>query len=281
MSGELDPHYVVARSVLLDVLEALGPQWKAIILVGAQAIYLHTGAIDLAVPEFTTDADITIDPTLLQELPEIESAMRAAGFDRGRRVGAWVVVRDIDGVPMEVEVDLMVPEAVGGIGRRAARLAGHAKEVARKARGLEAALIDKGTATIAAFEATDTRSFAIAVAGPAALIVAKLHKIIERLSERERRRLDDKDALDLLRLLQATATEGLASTFVRLLKADVAREVTHEALTALRDLFADPQGAGTQMAVRAAGALVSADEIAGSCAVLATDLLRAVDTRKP
>jgi hypothetical protein len=75
------------------------------------------------------------DPALLHPLPEIESAMRAARFERGDRVGAWVARRDIDGVPAKVEVDLMVPEAVGGAGRRAARLSGHAREVARKARG--------------------------------------------------------------------------------------------------------------------------------------------------
>src|SRR5437773_540339 len=146
MPGELDPQYIVARSVLLDALQALGPQRKAVILVGAQAIYLHTGAIELAVAEFTTDADITLDPALLQQVPEIESAMTAAKFRRGARVGAWFMYRDIGGVATKVEVDLMVPEAVGGPGSRAARLSGHAKHVARKARGLEAALIDKSTA---------------------------------------------------------------------------------------------------------------------------------------
>jgi len=72
MPGELDPQYVVARSVLLDALAALGPQRGAIILVGAQAIYLHTGAIELAIAEFTTDADITLDTELLKQEPEIE-----------------------------------------------------------------------------------------------------------------------------------------------------------------------------------------------------------------
>jgi hypothetical protein len=60
---------------------------RVVIVVGAQAIYLHTGAIELAVAEYTTDADITIDPALLHESPEIESAMRTALFERGNRVG--------------------------------------------------------------------------------------------------------------------------------------------------------------------------------------------------
>ena len=46
MPGEPDPLYIAARGALLDALEALGPQRHAVILVGAQAIYLYTGAID-------------------------------------------------------------------------------------------------------------------------------------------------------------------------------------------------------------------------------------------
>ena len=78
MRGEPDPLYVAARSVLLDALEALGPQRDAIVLVGAQAIYLHTGAIEFEVAEYTTDADVCIDPRLLTESPELESALVSA-----------------------------------------------------------------------------------------------------------------------------------------------------------------------------------------------------------
>jgi hypothetical protein len=276
MTGERDPHYIVARSVLLDALAALGPQRKAVILVGAQAIYLHTGAIELAVAEYTTDGDITLDPALLRPTPEIESAMTRAGFRRGSRVGAWFVSRDIAGVWTKVEVDLMVPEAIGGPGRRAARLPGHAKHAARKARGLEAALIDKSIMTLDALDAVDKRSFAVAVAGAAALIVSKLHKIHERLAEGKPQRRDDKDALDVLRLLRAAPSRALANTFGTLLHADVSRQVTQEGLTHLRVLFAAARGAGSQMAVRAAGPLASAAEIAESCAALATDLLTAI-----
>jgi hypothetical protein len=44
-----DPEYIAARRVLLDALEALGAHRKAVVLVGAQAIYLHVGEGDLAV----------------------------------------------------------------------------------------------------------------------------------------------------------------------------------------------------------------------------------------
>lgn len=95
-----DPHYVVARSVLLDALEALGEQREAVVVVGAQAIYLHTGAIELAVPEFTIDADLTIDPALLHESPEIESAMRAVTSTYAKRpieASEQVVSQLVDG----------------------------------------------------------------------------------------------------------------------------------------------------------------------------------------
>lgn len=82
-----DPQYIVARSVLLDALEALGTQRQAVVVVGAQAIYLHTGGVEFAVPEFTTDADITLDPALLHDSPAIESAMKAARFERAPALG--------------------------------------------------------------------------------------------------------------------------------------------------------------------------------------------------
>ena len=203
--------------------------------------------------------------------------MRAARFDRGNRVGLWVVQRDVAGVATSVEVDLMVPEAVGGPGRRAARLPGHGKEVARKARGLEAALIDKAMRTIRALDPSDTRSFVVAVAGPMALLIAKLHKIAERVAERDQRRLDDKDALDILRLLQATDTAVLAATATRLLGNDVAREITREALAVLKNHFSDARAAGPQMAARAAGVLMPANEVAQSCAALASDLVSVIE----
>ena len=276
MIGDADPLYVLARTVLLDALAALGAQRKAVILIGAQAIYLHTGSLEFAVAEYTTDADIALDPEALERVPEIEAAMTAAGFRRGNRVGAWVVTREMGSVHADVDVDLMVPEAVGGPGSRAARLAGHAKHVARKARGLEAALVDKAMTTIQALDHKDKRSFQVAAAGPAALIVSKMHKLLERLAERQRRRVDEKDALDVLRLLRTISTESLTQLFKTLLQTSVSGEVTREALVGLRDLFSTSRAVGSQMAARAAGPLADPEEIAASCAILTNELLQAV-----
>ena len=76
-----------------------------------------------------------------------------------------------------VSVDLLVPEALGGTGRRGADLGLHGRMVARRAKGMEGALVDRSRHTIAALDSADTRSHEIWVAGPAALLVAKVHKI--------------------------------------------------------------------------------------------------------
>lgn len=73
---ELDALYVMARRVLLDALDALGVHRDAIVLVGAQAIYLPVGGGALAIAPFTTDADLAIDLALLSELPPL-----GGGFD--------------------------------------------------------------------------------------------------------------------------------------------------------------------------------------------------------
>jgi hypothetical protein len=59
-------------------LTALAPFGRAVIVAGAQAIYLLTGDADLAVAPYTTDADLTLDPSLLGDEPEL-----GAGTARG------------------------------------------------------------------------------------------------------------------------------------------------------------------------------------------------------
>lgn len=268
--GAPDPAYVSARRVLLDALDALGPQRNAVVLVGAHAIYLHTGEGDLAVAPFTTDGDIALDPDELTSDPRLEEAMTSAGFTADlSQPGVWIGAEG-------VKIDLLVPEALGGPGRRGARLGVHGNRAARKARGLEAALIDKAVNTIDAFEEEDARQFEIPVAGPSALLVAKLHKIAERGERADR--LQDKDALDVLRLLRAIPTADLATGFQRLADAELAADVTREAVAYAEELFATAAAVGSTMAARAATPLEDPDTVAASCAALASDLLAAVGT---
>ena len=66
MEAAADQGTISAREGLLDAVDALGPHSKAVILVGAQAIYVHTGesGAGFAVSPFTYDADIALDPAL-------------------------------------------------------------------------------------------------------------------------------------------------------------------------------------------------------------------------
>jgi hypothetical protein len=205
--------YVAAREVLLDALDALGEQREALTLAGAQAIYVHTGSADLAVAEFTTDGDLVVDPAHLKELPRLAAAMEEARFRPGRQPGCWLRDHLVDGVATTIPVDLLVPEAVAGHGRRAARLGDHGSRAGRRVRGLEGALIDYSTAHLTALDPSDHRAFDIRLAGPSALLVAKLHKLADRSREPEARRLKDKDALDVLRLLRAILWSGCLSVF--------------------------------------------------------------------
>jgi hypothetical protein len=143
MLGAPDQLYAKAREILLDALEALGEQRAALVLVGAQAIYLHTGEADIAVAPFTTDADLVLEPERLADRPLIGAALEQSGFVAGVQPGEWL--KD------EVRVDLMVPAALAGPGRRGVRLGVHGNRAARKARGLEGALVDRDRRVIESF----------------------------------------------------------------------------------------------------------------------------------
>ncbi len=126
--------------------------------------------------------------------------MTSAGFRSDpKQPGVWTSSSG-------VSIDLMVPEALVGPGRRGADLGLHGRLVARRARGLEAALVDRSSMTVASLEETDSRTFDIPVAGPGALLVAKLHKIADRSADVRRR--SDKDALDILRLFAVYRPSG-------------------------------------------------------------------------
>ena len=287
MPGEYSAEYVVARRALLDALEALGAQRDAVVLVGAQAIYMHTGDAGLAVAESTTDADVALDPSMLLDDPELATAMRSAKFYRditndGPVTGIWSSRREINGVPAIVKVDLLVPEALGGGGRRAARIAGHERGSVLKVPGLEGCLVDNGPHTIAALEPGDTRVFEILVAGSASLLVAKVIKLHERIEEagktpRDRRK--DKDALDVLRILRAVDKVELANRLAVLATDELSQDITVTTLSELPKLFGTSQSPASKMAADAAAPAEPAEVIAASCAVLVGELLELVHER--
>ena len=267
MPGEVDPVYVLARKVLLDALEALGPQRDAVVLVGAQAVYLRTGETDLNVAPFTQDADVALDPALLLDEPLLAAAMEQAGFTIGKDPGAWASAQ---GVP----VDLLVPAPLGGKGRRGARLGVHGKQAARKVAGLEGALVDKSVMAMSALDPGDDRSLEVQVAGAAALLVSKAHKIAERASSPDR--LRDKDALDAYRLLTATSTQALAEAFSDLLAHDLSKSSATAAVEHIKTLFSARTSEGTKMLVRAVTPIEDGEFRAQACMRLVADLLSAL-----
>ena len=260
-----EPEYVEARRVLLDALDALGIHRRSVVLVGAQAIYLQVGEGDLAVAPYTTDGDLVIDPRELGDVPTLVQALRSAGFELAIRPGTWTSA--------DVHIDLMVPSTMGGSGRRGARLGAHGNDVARKTSGLEPAVVDRATIRIAAFDSNDTRAFDIDVAGIGALLIAKLYKIEERGVDDDRRQ--DKDGLDVLRLLRHAPTGQLARTLEQLSAHPLAGEVTRKAREFLERLFADRGALGARMAARASAGLEDEESISLSCEVLTRRLLAA------
>ena len=243
--------------MLLDALTALAAQGAAVIIAGAQAVYLRTGAADIAVAPYTTDGDLTLNPSLLVDEPTLESVMRAAGFDLAVvaghvEPGIWVAAANVAGESILIPIDLIVPEgAATGGGRRGARLGSHGKVAARRAVGLEAVLLDHSLITVAALDPADTRSVQAEVAGPAALFVAKAHKLHDRVASGKAQRVDDKDAADVLRLMQTTRPEDVGATLAQLSQDPVAGAVTSDAVTYIDQLFGRRGRPGVEMAVRA------------------------------
>jgi hypothetical protein len=204
--------------------------------------------------------------------PRLDAALAAGGFapDVAQPGIYWSADR--------IEVDLMVPETLGGAGRRGARLGPHGNRAARKARGLEAALVDHRHLSLASLESHDGRAVNARVAGPAALLVAKAHKLGERL-ERAPKRMEPKDALDVFRLLRASETDELSDAFRHLLADDRAGGVTREALGYFRTLYTETDAPGLALVRDAVAGLEDPAVIGESMLALAEDLLLAVSSR--
>ncbi len=223
------------------------------IVGGAQAVYLRSGAGELGIAPYTTDGDLALDPRQLNDEPLLEAAMQAANFHRDlQQPGVWLATATVSGAEVSIPVDLIVPEgATETIGRRGARLGRHGNHAARRATGLEAALIDHSPLTITALEQADQRSFDAEVAGAAALLVAKAHKIHDRLDSAQAGRADDKDAADVYRLMQNNSPIEIAQRIADLRTTELAGPSTAAAIDYLTQLFGRRGGTGIEMAARA------------------------------
>ena len=186
-------------------------------------------------------------------------------------IGTWIGSHDLP-------VDLLVPEALAGRGSRAARLGVHGERVARRGRGLEAALVDNMQIAIGALDSSDPRRVEIKSLVQPPYLGQNCTKFWER---RDGRRQEDKDALDVYHLLQAIPTEVVATGIRRLQQDPLSRDVTGEAIHHVQSLFGEPDAPGSQMAARAVELLDDPLLVAASTAALAQDLFRLCSKYSP
>ena len=127
---------------------------------------------------------------------------------------AQAVIAD---TPITIPIDLIVPEGFAPPGRSPRRAPGPPRQPGGEAGlGLEAALVDKDPMPITALDPADQRAVTVDVAGVAALLVAKAHKLHDREQRGRADRLDDKDAADVFRMMQVTSPDTVGSTPRRL-----------------------------------------------------------------
>ena len=129
-------------------------------------------------------------------------------------MGSWVIEQLVDERTVNIDLNLLVPEAVSGEGTRAARLGVQGDRLARRAFGLELALVDSDLMVVGSLDA-DPRSFEVPVAGIAALLISKVHKVAERLDDPRRDDYIAKDSLDMLRLLRGEDLDATARVLRR------------------------------------------------------------------
>lgn len=263
--------YIIARTVLLDCLELLAAQSDALVLVGAQAIYLQTPASDSGLPAATTDGDLAIDPELLFTNPDIASVLEAAGFTAHTNPGRWF---SPEGVP----IDLMVPSgALQASSRRTAPLSGQGAATARRTAGLELALHDNSIMELRALDPHDVRVVVVKVARPSALVVAKFIKLAERISGANPDRILAKDASDVLRILRYTDASSIGEALSKFAVAGLGSGTIEAAIDFLRaqlDLRISPM---IELAVQYHQPFETGAQITTSFRTLAQRLIDAYD----
>jgi hypothetical protein len=264
--------YELAKETLFTAVRALGAHRKSVILVGAQAIYVHTADVPLKLEPFTNDADLVLQPGLLEEHPALDKLLREAGFlpaPNIHAVGSWVS-------PEGVQLDLMVPSSFGGSGRRSARLPNHGDATVRKTSGLHAALHDNMPFQVSRKLGAEDETYQISVAGPTSLLISKLVKFAERA---EGPRLIRKDAHDIYRLLFAIELEIFTKTLSRITPIPEVASEAQVALECLRNLFAaSPESLGARLAGETEGRVGEPALVSNRTWALSNELLESLES---
>jgi len=245
-----------SRRLLIDTLRALSGFADAVTVIGAHPVHVWVqdawGPIDM---QATRDADLAVNPVFVTPDPKLLDLMNG--------IGAAPALRDRPGVygyqaeadlPLDqrTTIDLIAPEVYAGPGRRAARIAGQ-QHAASRAVGLELAIWDRHRRTLGTLNEPADRVDAW-VAGPAALLVAKTHKVRERLLEVDTRpnRLRPKDSGDVVLLMMISEPTGVAQ--VMRTQSDAHPEIAQTVADAARwlsEMYGDPTGLLRRHGVRA------------------------------
>lgn len=272
---------IVSRRVLLDVLDALAAHLDAVTIIGAQAVYLRSPEVGFsATASYTRDADLSLDTTSLGDDPRLEDAMMSAKFARWSKdhAGIWVRPEQVGSELLDIPVDLLAGKGLVGGGRRSTDVNPHDPMSVLRVDGIEPAVLDNDMMEVRSLDrAQPDRFVAVKVAGQAALFVAKCFKIHQRANEPGRRRLQNKDAADVLRLMRSdVGPDEVAERFQRLLADERTADVTKAGLGYLQELFEAAGTLGTRMAIEALAGLVDDREIELLAPAYVRDLLEEI-----
>lgn len=178
--------------------------------------------------------------------------------------GAWQMVVEVDGDPTPIEVDLMVPASVAPGKGRDARLPDHGKNASRRGPGLEASVRDHDLMTIPSLDLDrDSRTAVLRVAGTPALLIAKAHKLGERISEGKEHRISHKDAGDVFRLMRSPSSspEAVGARLAELRCDPICQASVDTGVDYLQELFGADRAPGVELALKNLAFAVEEDEL--------------------
>lgn len=225
-AADLEPEIVSSRQALIDVIIGLSEHGEALTVLGGHAVTEVTRNVpSLPPPDTTRDGDLGVIPQLLTSDPRIPERMLELGYEQARpeRPGVWSPIAQRErSIHARDSVDLIAPMSLSRDGMtsrraiRSARVGDHGTSVSATA-GTELSVVDRHRATLRAFDSD--ASVETYIAGPAALLCAKAHKIHDRMKpselERNSQRLRPKDFADVYRLLHVITGDDARSVFQR------------------------------------------------------------------
>lgn len=210
-----------SRRLLIETVAELQPFHESLTVIGSHAVYARAeGLFEGYIFESTADADLAVDPAFVGPDPRIIDLMQSAGLERAHpdRPGIYGYAGEAH-IPQltRTTIDLLVPEIFAGRGRRSASITGQ-RNAATRASGIELALFDRSEMILDTLPIDPNPLRAsVHVAGHAALLTAKAHKLMDRLADFERRphRLRPKDSVDVGLLMLSSQPDEVADTLSR------------------------------------------------------------------